>query len=304
MYIFTQKIVVLALSIVLMFVFVVKEVEAVVFFFDAADMNIGISGEVEISLFIDTEGEKINAMEGIISFPYDSVNIIDINEANSVIDIWLEKPKITQEGIIFSGIVPGGFDVVHDPIESKEKPGKVLTFILQSKVEGRIPIILKDAVALRNDGSGSQANISLAPFSLEVSGFQGTKLEGIVRDTELPEQFFPEIVQDKDIFNGKYFLIFQTQDKSSGIDHYEISENEEEWVVASSPYILKDQLLQSVIKVKALDKLGNERVVELPKTYPQASKYHRYLWGIIIVLGAVYLFLIKRKDILNIIRRL
>jgi len=59
--------------------------------------------------------------------------------------------------------------------------------------------------------------------------------------------------------DGKYFLVFSTQDKGSGVDHYEVREGRfGGFSEVSSPYILKYQSLDKKIFVKAIDKFGNE----------------------------------------------
>ena len=76
---------------------------------------------------------------------------------------------------------------------------------------------------------------------------------------------------------GKSFLVFDAQDKGSGIDHYEVLEKpqsqsiftlpffkKEQWVSGQSPYLLQDQKLQSLILVKAFDRANNTMVATLP----------------------------------------
>lgn len=93
-----------------------------------------------------------------------------------------------------------------------------------------------------------------------------------------PEPFEPEIAKDPSMFEGKYFLSFATTDKTSGIDHYEIIEADRrgyqrrttrkaEWKIGESPYLLEDQSLRSIIKVKAVDKAGNEKIAEIIPPY-------------------------------------
>ncbi len=101
-----------------------------------------------------------------------------------------------------------------------------------------------------------------------------------------------ELLSDQRVFDGQYFIIFDAQDKQTGIDHYEVLESEPgaesagesgrsdlirrfikgktpQWKVAQSPYLLEDQKLQSEVHVKAVDKAGNERTV---KYFPEESK--------------------------------
>ncbi len=103
-------------------------------------------------------------------------------------------------------------------------------------------------------------------------------------DTIPPEEFEPQIGQDPTMYDGKYFLSFVAQDKTSGVDHYEVTEvpwlsfeKTKEWKMVQSSYLLGDQKLRSVIKVKAVDKAGNERVAEIKPPY-------KITWGDALIL--------------------
>ena len=111
----------------------------------------------------------------------------------------------------------------------------------------------------------------------------------------------PEIARDESISDDKWFIVFATQDKASGVDHYEVKESRQKiltffsrWRAAESPHVLKDQELRSYIFVKAVDKTGNERIVKLS---PQNSLrwYENYEnWIILIVIAVVFAFGAKK----------
>jgi len=97
-------------------------------------------------------------------------------------------------------------------------------------------------------------------------------------DKTSPEEFELQIVD----LEGVQYLIFDTMDATSGMSHYEVLEfnlggnfsgrKESQWKVVLSPYLLEDQSLRSTIRVKAVDKAGNERFAEIipvpiPKLY-------------------------------------
>jgi len=109
-------------------------------------------------------------------------------------------------------------------------------------------------------------------------------------DTQPPEEFKPETGKSPSVFEGKYFLSFATKDSGSGIDHYEILEigdgGEEVWKIGESPYLLKDQTLQSTIRVKAIDKAGNERIAEIIPSLPKRP-ISLPGWKIILVLAGI-----------------
>ena len=116
-------------------------------------------------------------------------------------------------------------------------------------------------------------------------------------DSTPPNDFLPKIGKDPSVFGGKYFLTFATTDETSGIDHYEISETrgkrQEIWKKAESPYLLEDQSLQSKILVKAVDKAGNERIVQLQP--PKKPFPYGEIFLILIGIGIIWWIIKKSK---------
>lgn len=122
-------------------------------------------------------------------------------------------------------------------------------------------------------------------------------------DTTSPESFKAEISKDSTMFNGRYFLSFSTTDKVSGVDHYEVSEitkkisgggTEDAYETAVSPYVLKNQKLDDYIKVKAIDKAGNEQVFAIaPVKKPIA--YMSLALGVLVIILLLVVLLITLK---------
>ena len=82
-------------------------------------------------------------------------------------------------------------------------------------------------------------------------------------DITPPKEFEPKIAE----IDGRRYLIFATKDKTSGIEYYEVKEGKGSFKKADSPYLLENQRLGTLIKVKAVDKAGNERVEEIKSPY-------------------------------------
>jgi len=119
-------------------------------------------------------------------------------------------------------------------------------------------------------------------------------------DTLPPEPFEITIGQNPSIFAGQYFLTFAAVDKTSGIDHFEILETRKDkgkWERGESPYLLKDQSLTSIIKVKAVDKAGNERIAEIVPSlnpFPYRTRI-LVLTGMLILIGVGGVWWLMRK---------
>ncbi len=155
---------------------------------------------------------------------------------------------------------------------------------------------LENSQVLLNDGLGTPAQFKSrgAIFNLLSEKTEAPKREWeekVSKDDILPESFDIEINRDSAIFGGKYFVIFSTTDKQTGIDHYEVKEGKGDWKRTSSPYLLEDQKLKSIIEVKAVDKAGNVRIAEY--TPPQKPIYFWIIISIFLLI-VVILGLIKK----------
>ncbi|OGF25023.1 hypothetical protein A2331_00540 [Candidatus Falkowbacteria bacterium RIFOXYB2_FULL_34_18] len=205
--------------------------------------------------------------------------------------------SINDSGIIhISGGIPGGYcgKIPGDPGQSNTV-GRLIfrmpSMIVTDDKKDFVGInFLDSAKVLINDGFGTEDNISLSGANVQILEKRITpqddwKLQ-IQEDKIKPNPFVIELRQDSGIFGGKYYLNFFTIDKQSGMDYYEVLEirpGEEVgvepksdfldrllklnrpapiWKKAKIPYLLEDQTLQSIIRVKARDKAGNERIVE------------------------------------------
>lgn len=264
--------------------------------------EMGIGQEFKVDLMLDAEGQDINAAQGKIVFPQNNLELKEIIDGNSIINLWIEKPVLKGNKILFSGVIPGGFSGVLSPYYKGKKPGKIFSLIFYTKSEGDGAIEIHDAKALLNDGKGTEAPLAVYNFSAYVTTLtdeQFTISNQIPKDIDPPELFTPEISRDPDVFDGKWFLVFITQDKGSGIDRYEVQEtlnrepNKNNWQVAESPLLLKDQNRASYIFVKAVDRAGNQRIVVVTPFYK--PWYQKMLVDIPIILAILIGVIIIRR---------
>ncbi|MGB9609038.1 MAG: hypothetical protein ACPL3E_01535 [Minisyncoccia bacterium] len=298
----------------------------------AAELNIFYSNkeivvgqEIKLDIYLNSENESINAFSGEIIYPADLLELKEIFTGNSIVSLWIDQPKVlpyfdgqtqtNKNKIVFSGITPGGFN---------GKSGLLFSLILEAKNSSLAKISFSNLKFLLNDGLGTEAKIKTSDFNLNILERAGrivtsTKVV-LPLDTYPPEDFKPEVLNNPEMFDNKYFVIFEAVDKGRGIDHYEILEwknkfsifdifyklinpkkydlNASSWTKAQSPYILKDQKLQSDIYVKAVDKAGNEKIAFIPAKNP-IKWYENIENWIIIILGLLIVIFIfksvKRK---------
>lgn len=261
---------------------------------------------VDIRLNV-TPPENVTAIEGYLKFDNQSLKAIDFLTGNSVL-MFIETPKINQEqGIVsFSSIIPGGYTgrLPGDPGESNLL-GKII-FQVQKTINPQTSIyFLDNSRVLLDDGKETKTNLVFKSLDIQISSQEVAfnPLDDLAKikeeDKIPPEEFKPEIVKIDD----KYFLVFNSQDKQSGIDHYEIRFFKSNILgqlhqislteKAVNPHLLNISEIKNIIEVNAIDKAGNERIATLNPQVPIKWYKNYWLWSIIIV-GIILGYIIYR----------
>ncbi|MBI4155614.1 MAG: hypothetical protein HY507_00060 [Candidatus Zambryskibacteria bacterium] len=264
-------------------------------FFNAENNSFAPNQEFLAQIFLNTEGQSVNAIEGEIIFPSDLLEVRKIRDGNSSVNFWIDPVRNCvsngverPDSICFSGITPGGLS------GSKEL---LFSVLFRAKKGGSGTIQTDKLRVLRNNGLGTPVETKISNFQFSIPAAEQNSLLDFVakQDTELPEKFKPEIAQSTDLFAGKYFLVFSTQDKGSGIDHYEVCEESKTiCIIAKSPYVLENQKLDKKIFIKAVDKVGNVRteIFYPPNFHPW---YKNYWILAILIISSVLVFYILKK---------
>lgn len=280
------------------------------------------------SLFLDIDDVCVNTVEAKILFPHNILRIESFISGDSLINIWVDEPSqndifdANDNGELYlAGGIPGGYcgKIPGDPGDSNIV-GKILFripgFFVGDTIPENIEIKIGEASVYINDGIGTKDKLRTDDLNIKINKTPGTEIgdyNSLVKgDITKPEPFVITINQFSDIFQGQYFAIFSTLDKQSGIDRYEILETksqsaqktlteklieffvkpkEAKWEKAESPYLLRDQSLRSAIKVRAIDRAGNERMVEYIPSEPNAAGSLDYDY-LIITAAVVLLILI------------
>ena len=236
-----------------------------------------------VNVLLDTSDVSVNAVEGTVVFSPEALNLKEVRDGNSLVNFWIEKPKVTDSGAVrFSGITTGGFN-----------NKKVFLFSLIFELSSMEPgvISFNDVRILANDGKGTEISTTEKAFEFTTALQTSEKwVDRAIQDIEPPEKFSPLVANDPTIFNGANFLVFSTVDKGVGMDHYEVREGLwGDYVAAESPYLLVDQSLGKNLYVAAFDKLGNKRVVEMDALNRVKHFQSMVILGIILIV-CIYLF--------------
>ncbi len=267
--------------------------QAASLYVDPLFSSLGRGDAITMSVRLDTDEaneECINAVDAVIHYS-ENIILTDVSTGDSIFSMWVERPKIdaVNRTVTFAGGIPNGYcgRVQGDPRLTNtlaqlifRSPGFSIGQNTAATSTAKIEFG-PETTAYINDGFGTKAELALFGASVDLSKNAGAELkdpwrDAVVTDDVAPEPFSITLHQDEFAFNGNYFIVFNTSDKQTGIDQYQVMEEpltefwtfdwgraDAPWIVTPSPYELKDQSLNSIIRVKAIDKAGNEHIATL-----------------------------------------
>ena len=265
-------------------------VQAASLFYQSPAEPIDLNQEFRVDIFLDTEGETINAVAGSLALPAEGLKLEAISEGNSFLSFWMDKPQLEAGKISFAGIAPGGF---------AGNRGLLFSLFFSAPQELVTSLEWRELQVLAHDGQGTALAVAAAPLTLKVEDLPlASDIPLSVVDGDLPEEFSLYLSRDPLIFDNRWFIAFATQDKVAGLDYFEVREEQllrgqeevGEWQRTESPYLLKDQNLNSRVTVRAVDRAGNERLASLEPVNQEVIAQADY-WFWPLRLGALIFFI-------------
>lgn len=268
---------------------------AAALYIDPATSSLFRGDAINLSVRLDVDEEArecVNVVDATIAYP-PNIDPVDVSVGKSILKFWVEEPTINREErtITFAGGIPNGYcgRVQGDPMLTNtlvelifRSPGFVIGASQVEDSSRAVIALSEESTLYLNDGKGTQVTPALYPATINLEqsvgrdGIQDPWNDAVDADTIRPEEFSIQLYQqDK---SGKWIITYSTTDKQTGIDRYEIMEDPIEnlgnfqwgradapWMAPKHPntYELRDQTLNSVIRVKAVDKAGNERIATL-----------------------------------------
>ena len=266
-------------------------------YIDTSHPDFFVGDTIVFSVRVDSLNKNINAAEGSILLDYltESVSLIDINTAGSKFSLWPGKPMPSEDNtsISFAGGAPGGLN---------SKDAVIFNIVLKLQKAGQITLTPDNFSVYLNDGKGTKDEVSVKNLVIDVlpkklDSRSVDDWNNITSKDKTPPEFIEAIIsQDSYVFDNQYFVSFFAVDKDSGIAYYEIKEGERDFVRAESPQLLQDQSFKSIVQIKAVDKAGNERIVEfmptVPVVVPPAPFYKTTIFLVIILFALIAITLI------------
>lgn len=233
-----------------------------------APASVGLGQIFDVTIFLNTENQTINAVRSTIRFPVGALEALEIKKQNSVLRLWPHEPLVSKSlGIIsFSGGLPHpGFTGT----------GELLTLRMQATAVATATLEFAHTTSVfLHDGLGTEVKPTAVRTDIVITNDAPAPAPTTTPDTTPPTHLVIDIGKDQSLYEGKYFASFTAEDSESGISHYEIAEKvlrtaqeqysaypeSHDWVRTTSPVVLKNQTGPVLVFVKAVDEAGNKTV--------------------------------------------
>lgn len=290
-------------SIIILFVAIgtlfvgIRGVSAATLFLDLPTEKLYTGDSFKVDVRMESNDVAVNAVQARIDFPPEMLEVVSLSKVNSVLVYWPEEPTFDNamgEMSFIGGLPTPGFQNVD---------GLVGTVVLRAKKDGdaSLGFAVDKSLALINDGRGSKAELNFVAGKLAIldppESYVPKFIVPIVDDIP-PEAFTPRIGRSDKIFENRYFVAFQTQDRESGISHYEIMEIKNKqagpWKGAKSPHALENQKGRVRVLVKAVDLVGNETIGEAEINIGLGVNYWLVLIAVMVGVGVIIYLVVKK----------
>lgn len=131
-----------------------------------------VGSTFDISIYVDTNGNSVNAVEANIKFPPNKLAIVKPSGGKSLIELWVAQPTYSNTigTASFTGIIPNG---------ANTRSGLITTITFRAIAPGQATIsFLPNSKVLSNDGVGTETILDLgrAVFNLSPKPPEGPKI--------------------------------------------------------------------------------------------------------------------------------
>ncbi|MEN9561610.1 MAG: hypothetical protein RIQ56_883 [Candidatus Parcubacteria bacterium] len=119
-----------------------------------------------VNVYVESSDQAMNAASGIVSFPWDKLEVVSLSKAGSIFSLWPAEPSFSnsQGTVSFEGIVLNpGYTGAN---------GKILTITFRARSAGTANMSFSSGSVLANDGTGTNIldGLRVATFTLTGAG--------------------------------------------------------------------------------------------------------------------------------------
>lgn len=138
-----------------------NNVHAAYFFADSESNSFHFENEYTVNIELNSENKAVNAVTGFIFFENKNVDIVHIDTAKSVLDLWTVKPIMVNNSVHFEGLIlnPG----------YNGTSGHIFSLKFRTKKMGDESLVFSGTSILANDGKGTNVLTKNKNFSFSIS---------------------------------------------------------------------------------------------------------------------------------------
>ncbi|MDP3042853.1 MAG: cohesin domain-containing protein, partial [bacterium] len=119
-----------------------------------------VGDSFNVSVYVSSAEQAMNAVSGTISFPADKLEAVSIVKTGSIVSLWVQEPSFSQGAVNFEGIAlnPGFIG----------SAGKIITVNFKAKQAGNAPLVFSSGAILANDGKGTNILTGMGGGNYEI----------------------------------------------------------------------------------------------------------------------------------------
>lgn len=276
---------------------------------------------IHVLVFLDTGKDTVSGLSGNFSFPSDMFTIGSIELESSVVSLWVQQPRVSEEKyldnrthVTFEGIFPGGYDGVRSPYYSGKKSGILFSLTLIPKNKGTGSLIVDDIVLNRFDYDATPIETASVVKTIVVPELlPGGELLSLMRRVERPT-LSAFITRDPLINNNSWYLIVDETQVKSSINQIRVAEtddytaelvNESMWRTIKIPYVLLSQERTKFIHIKIIYYDNTYTTLSLPPVENSKNivTISRILISVITIVIVAALFYFYGKSIFTLFKK-
>ncbi len=227
-----------------MFSFASQAFAGLIYFESREEVNLGET--INLPVYLNTDGENINTVDIEIYFNSELFTFVGYKE--QTFKNWIIPPKVVDNKIYFTGIVPGGIEGIYDPNKKDLTAIPIINLSFKAKATGNASFIFVKNEVLKNDGEGSVLEVDKRDLNINII----EKLDPIIEnkiDNTPPLPFEIKIIENEE--TGK-LLVFNTTDLESGVSFFKVRDNFQ-WKKIESPHKLDKPFFDEVLTIRAYD---------------------------------------------------
>lgn len=132
------------------------EADGAILYFAPASGTYVIGNNFSVAVKVDSGGQLVNAIDGIITFDNAKLEVVSISKSNSMLGLWVQEPVFSNSNgtISFAGGKPG--------VGYMGSAGEIVTIVFKPKILGQVNVSFSSGSVLADDGFGTNVLASMS----------------------------------------------------------------------------------------------------------------------------------------------